>query len=79
MYLTKQFVRINKLNIAILLFALIFSAIHWIQPAMLYTPDGAFRQFGVGYKQKTVVPIWLVAIMLAIFCYLGVLYYIMFA
>jgi hypothetical protein len=48
-----------------------------IKPALLYTPEGGFRQFGVGYKQKTVIPIWIVAILLAIFSYLGVLYYLM--
>ena len=52
--------------------------IHHFKPALLYTKDGAFRQFGVGYKQKTVVPIWLVAIFLAILCYLAVLSYLVF-
>jgi hypothetical protein len=42
----------------------------------LYTKEGGFRQFGVGYKQKTVVPIWIVAIMLAILCYVGVSWYL---
>jgi len=79
MFLSKRFVRVNKLNISIFLFFVLFSAIHWVKPPMLYMPDGSFRQFGVGYKQKTVIPIWIVAIILAIFCYLGVLYYIMFA
>jgi hypothetical protein len=77
MYITKSFVRVHKLSIAIVIFLLLFSIIHSVKPALLYTPDGGFRQFGVGYKQKTVVPIWLVAIILAIFSYLGVLYYLM--
>lgn len=52
--------------------------IHHFKPSLLYTPEGGFRQFGVGYKQKTVVPIWLVAILLAILCYLAVLFYLVF-
>jgi len=76
--LNKSFVRINITSISILLFLSIFMLIHQVKPALLYTENGAFRQFGVGYKQKTVVPIWLVAIFLAILCYLFVLSYLVF-
>ena len=68
----------NKTSIAVVLFLAIFTAIHQIKPAIFYTEDGAFRQFGVGYKQKTVVPIWLAAILLGILCYLAVLCYLAF-
>jgi hypothetical protein len=74
----KNFVRMNKLNVAVFIFVVLFSIIHIAKPPLLYTKEGGFRQFGVGYKQKTVVPIWIVAILLAILSYLGVLYYIMF-
>jgi hypothetical protein len=76
MYFNKSFVRVNKLSISILIFMVLFSIIHILKPTLLYTPEGGFRQFGVGYKQKTVIPIWIVAIILAIFSYLGVLYYL---
>lgn len=74
----KNFVRIHKLNIAVSLFVVLFSIIHIAKPPLLYTKEGGFRQFGVGYKHKTVVPIWIVAILLAILCYLGVMYYLIF-
>jgi hypothetical protein len=77
MYWNKSFVRVNKLSISIFLFFVLFSMVHIAKPALLYTPEGGFRQFGVGYKQKTVIPIWIVAIVLAIFSYLAVLYYLM--
>jgi len=77
MYFNKSFVRIHKASISICIFLVLFSIVHSVKPSLLYTPDGGFRQFGVGYKQKTVVPIWIVAILLAIFSYLGVLYYLM--
>jgi hypothetical protein len=73
----KSFVRANKLNVSILLFVLLFSVLHYFKPAIVYTPEGGFRQFGLGYKQKTVVPIWLVAIFLAILSYISVMYYLM--
>lgn len=78
MYLNRSFVRVHKVSFAVCIFMVLFTIIHIIKPALLYTPDGGFRQFGVGYKQKTVVPIWIVAILLAIFSYLGVLYYLVF-
>lgn len=77
-HLNKSFVRVNKTLIAITLFLLIFLTMHQIKPALLYEKDGSFRKFGVGYKQKTVVPIWLVAIFLSILCYLAVLSYLVF-
>ena len=77
-FLNKSFVRVNKTTIAVALFVAIMVLIHQVKPTLLYTKEGGFRQFGVGYKQKTVVPIWLVAIFLAILCYLAVLSYLLF-
>ena len=70
----KSFVRVNKTSIAIVIFLVIFACIHTAKPAIFYTADGGFREFGVGYKQKTVVPIWIAAIFLAILSYLAVMY-----
>ena len=76
--LSKKFVRINKVNIAILLFLVSFTVIHITKPQFIYNKEGGFRPFGVGYRHKTVIPIWLIAIILAIFSYLLVLYYLLF-
>jgi hypothetical protein len=73
MFLTKKFIRLNRVNVAILIFLMIFAIVHIYKPMLMYTKEGGFRQFGVGYKHKTVVPIWIVAIILAIFSYLAVL------
>jgi hypothetical protein len=77
--ISKNFIRVNKSSVAIFIFLVLFSLIHWIKPSLLYTKDGAFREFGVGYRQKTVVPIWAVAIGLAIVTYLCVLAFLRFA
>ncbi len=74
--LNRNFIRYHKLSFAILLFLLMFSSIHYMKPTLLYTTDGGFREFGVGYKNKTVIPIWIVAIVLALFSYLAVMFYI---
>tara|TARA_B110000483_G_C18191886_1_gene541284 strand:+ start:2205 stop:2444 length:240 start_codon:yes stop_codon:yes gene_type:complete len=72
--LSKKFVRLNIVNISIFVFIIVFFTVHITKPAVIYNADGAFRPFGIGYKHKTVVPAWLVAIFLAIFSYLFILY-----
>jgi hypothetical protein len=47
-----------------------------MKPACFYNNDGSIREFGVGYKNKTILPIWLLSIILGILCYLAVSYYI---
>jgi hypothetical protein len=76
MYSAKQFVRINKVSVSIFLFLLILISIHITKPCMIYTPDGGFREFGLGFRNKTMFPIWIVSIISAILSYLFVLYYL---
>jgi hypothetical protein len=70
MLFQKKVLRIYKVQFAILLFLISFSIFHLIKPSFAYQPNGAYRPFGVGYKHKTVVPIWVVAIIFAIFSYI---------
>ena len=76
MLFSQQTVRLHKLTFAILLYAVLLWAIHTIQPAFVYDTHGGFRPFGVGYQNKTVVPIWLVCILLAVLSYLAVLWFV---
>jgi hypothetical protein len=46
------------------------------KPGFLFKNDGSIREFGVGYRNKTILPIWLLAIILGILSYLFVLYYL---
>lgn len=73
---TKRFLQIHKVNISIVIFVFLFGIIHLLKPALVYNSDGGFRPFGIGYAHKTVVPIWVTAIILAILSYLSVLYMI---
>ena len=59
--------------VAIFIFIILFSIVHYMKPGIVYNEEGGFRPFGVGYRNKTVIPIWLVAIVLAIFSYVVVL------
>jgi hypothetical protein len=54
---------------SILGFIVILGLIHFMKPQYVYHPDGTLRDFGVGYKQKTVIPMWLVVIVAAVFSY----------
>ena len=72
----RNFIRDNVTLVAIILFVTIFSMIQLSKPAFLYNTDGSIREFGVGYKNKTILPIWLLSIVLGILCYLAVLVYI---
>ena len=48
--------------------------VQYMNPAFLYNEDGSLREFGVGYSSKTVLPIWIVAIVLGILSYLLMFY-----
>lgn len=74
--MSRSYIRKNLTTMSIFLFIIIFIIIQIAKPSFIYNDDGGFRQFGIGYKSKTVVPIWFVTILVAILSYLFVLYYI---
>jgi len=72
----KTYIRENITLVSIILFVIIFGAIQMMRPACFYYKDGSIREFGIGYKNKTILPIWLLSLILGILCYLAVLYYV---
>lgn len=74
--ISRKFIRNNIISFAILLFLIIYLIINYIKPHFLYTHEGYLRQFGLGYKNKTIIPLWLIAIVIAILSYLAVLYWL---
>jgi len=72
------FIHNNKILVSIILFILIFLIIILMKPTIIFDKNGKLREFGIGYKNKTILPIWLAIIIIAIFSYLGVLYFINF-
>jgi hypothetical protein len=74
--MNRNFIRENITLVAVVLFLFLFGSIQFMKPACLYNKDGSIREFGIGYKNKTILPIWLLSIVLGILCYLAVLYYI---
>ena len=75
--MNRMFIRKNIIYMSILLFLSFFAGIYYSKPDFAFNRDGTIKNFGLGYQSKTVVPLWLIVIILAIFSYLGVIYYIM--
>lgn len=71
----KAYIRENKILVSIVLFISIFGIIQYNKPSCFYNSDGSIRDFGIGYKNKTILPIWLLSLSLGLLCYLFVLYY----
>lgn len=66
---------LNRLTIVIFFFVILYSAIVFLKPEMIFNnKSDCLRQFGVGYKNTTIVPLWLISILFAIISYFFVLY-----
>ena len=74
--MNKNYIRENPTIIAIILFAIIYGAIQIMKPSCFYNKDGGIREFGIGYRNKTILPIWLLSLFLGLLCYLAVMYYV---
>ena len=72
----RQYITKNITSTSILLFVIIFSIINYYKPSFLYNSDGSIRDFGLNSSKKTVVPVWLLTLLTAMFSYLVVLYYV---
>jgi len=74
--MNRNYIRENATLFSIVLFLIMFGAIQMMKPAFLYNRNGSIREFGVGYRNKTILPIWLLSLILGILSYLFVLYYV---
>lgn len=74
--MNKIFIKNNITMFAMLLFFIFYILIILIKPGFIFNRDGSLRDFGIGYKKKTVVPLWLMAILLALVSYLLLLVFL---
>lgn len=72
----KKLIRENITFTAILLFIILFGGIQALKPGFLYNTDGSIREFGIGYKNKTIFPLWMLSLILGILSYLLVTAYV---
>jgi hypothetical protein len=73
--MSQRWIRHNKITAAIIIYIILFASINMVKPAFLYKPDGNLRVFGLGYRSKTIIPVWLLSIFLAIISYFSIMYY----
>jgi hypothetical protein len=70
-----QYISRDALSIiAVFIFLILFGIVNAFRPSIIYNNDLSFRRFGIGYKNKTVIPIWMLSIVLAILVYVLVTY-----
>ena len=69
---------INKDNLIfysiVLYFIIFYIVVYEIKPSFLFSNDGAIKNFGVGYKNKSIIPLWLFTLIIAVFSYLAILF-----
>lgn len=74
--MNRMLIRRNILTISIIIYLFFYGWIMYLKPFFLYNHDGSLREFGIGTSKKTVIPVWLVSLLLAILSYFSVLYYL---
>ena len=72
----KRLIQNNIVLSSIILFCFIFIIIFLLKPIFLFNRDGIVREFGVGYKNRTIMPLWLCSIILGILSYVFILSYL---
>lgn len=71
-----MFNNLSRLSLSIVLFLTLYFIVTAIKPNFIFdNKKNTIRNFGVGYKNTTVLTLWIVSIFLAIFSYFIVIYY----
>lgn len=65
----------NPAYYSIVLFIGFFFIIVYGFPSVVFEDDGSIRQFGIGFRKKTIFPMWMLSIFLGIISYLLVQMY----
>jgi hypothetical protein len=55
----RAFIRNNITTTSIIIFILLFALVQHLEPSFLYNKNGTLKQFGLGRKSRTVLPVWL--------------------
>ena len=65
----QEFIKENKILATFIIFLIMFCATMIIKPSFVFNRDGSIKQFGLGYTNRTVLPIWILVIIFAIISY----------
>lgn len=67
----------NRLFMILMVYFIGYILIVVFKPGIVFdSTNNHLRSFGVGYKNTTILPLWLISILLAIFSYFIILYFI---
>jgi hypothetical protein len=70
-----MFEEINRLFLVIIIYILLYGIVVMLQPDIIFNnKDNCLRQFGVGYRNTSILPLWLISVLFAILSYFIVLY-----
>ncbi len=58
-----------RVQLALLVYLVLITGLLYMRPSNFYNKDGTLKQFGTGGRDKTVAPLWLVILLLAILSY----------
>lgn len=65
----------DSFTIIVILYLILYSGLTYLKPNFIFDNDNeVMRQFGVGYNNTTIIPLWLCSILLAIFSYFIIVY-----
>jgi hypothetical protein len=64
--MNRNVIRSHINTVSILVFTVLFFLVQMMKPSIIYDKDGSLRVFGLGSKKKTILPIWLISIILAL-------------
>lgn len=68
-----KYIKNNVTIFSIILFLISFFLIYVMQPNLIFDRNGNPRNFGIGWQNKTILPLWLITILLAILSYFIIL------
>jgi|UniRef100_A0A6C0CDP2 hypothetical protein len=72
----RLFIVNNIMLVSLVIFLVLFAILLATKPTLMFDKNGKPREFGIGYKNKTILPLWLVVIILAILVYFCILCYV---
>ena len=65
----------DSFTIIVILYLILYVILTYVRPNFIFdNENGVLRQFGVGYNNTTIIPLWLCSILLAIFSYFIIIY-----
>jgi len=68
--------RQHVVSLSIFIYICIYLLIMYLKPSFLFNKNGSLREFGIGTRNKTIIPIWFLAIFIATLSYFLVMYYV---